>query len=471
MALAKKFQKTGTNGSPSDEVAPQPEATSQQESSPAMEATPTPEPEAPKPKAAPKQEAKKVAPAKAPSNALSAMKSMVLKTTGEKALAENRAPLAVAPSGSICIDDLIGGTLSADKSGPKCPGYPRRHITEIYGAESSGKTTAALQAIAEIQKQGGTAVFLDFEHALDHQYARRVGVEFDENRLALYQPDTMEKGWQIIHIAIAAGVDLVVVDSVAAMVPDNELNKKKAGDAPKIGAVAASMAQNLPKVCNWLSSPKYTRNPKGTALVFLNQIRASISTGGGGGQGTSENTSGGYALKFFSYLRIKFTRIRTERLPGKKKDAMTGKEVTLPYGNLTQVKLVKSKVDGKQGFTTEIFIRFNYGIDDFYSLIEAGVASRIISKSGAFYDYDGQRYQGRDKFRKYLMDNPKVFSELRIKILKFVRDEDRIDDAPDDAEDELVLFEGDSEETAGGGISVEDVTSEDLEIPAEGAAE
>lgn len=430
-------------------------------------ATPDPKPEAPKLRKA--EPLKKAAPvAKAPSNTLAAVRNMVLKSTGEKSLSEHKGPIPAAPSGSTCIDDLIGGALAADKSGPKCPGYPRRHITEIFGAESSGKTTAALQAIAEVQKQGGTAMFLDYEHALDHQYARRIGVNFDEDKLALYQPDTMEKGWQMMHIGIAGGVDLIVVDSVAAMVPDTELNKKKAGEAPKIGAVAASMASNLPKVCNWLSTPKYQRNPQGTALIFLNQIRATISTGGGGGQGTNENTAGGYALKFFSYLRVKFTRIRTERLPGKKKDALTGRDVTLPYGNLTQVKLVKSKVDGKQGFTTEIFIRFNHGIDDHYSLIEAGVSTKVVTKSGAYYDYEGHRYQGRDKLRRYLMDNPKAFADLRIKILARVRDdalgtEEELTDADDQ---DIILFEGGEDDTDGTVITPEEVTADDLEAAA-----
>jgi recombination protein RecA len=470
MALAKKLQKTG-GPAPSSETKDTPPVTD----------TTTPEPSAPppEPKVKAKVEVKKVVPgakpvAKAPSNALTAIKSFVLKATGEKTLTENKGPIAAAPSGSTCINDLIGGTLAADKSGPKCPGYPRRHITEIYGAESSGKTTAALQAIAEIQKQGGVAVFLDFEHALDHQYARRIGVSFDEDKLALYQPDTLEKGWQIIHASIAGGADLVVVDSVAAMVPDAELNKKKAGEAPKIGAVAASMAQNLPKVCNWLSTPKYTRNPLGTALIFLNQIRATISTGGGGGKGTSENTAGGYALKFFSYLRIKFTRIRTECLPGKKKDPLTGREVTRPYGNLTQVKLVKSKVDGKQGFTTEIFIRFNHGIDDHYSLIEAGVATKVVGKSGAFYTYEGQKYQGRDRLRRHLMDNPKAFADLRIKILARVRDDAAgidEDEAETASDDELILFDGGADDSGDTLIAPEEVTIEDLEAATEESSE
>lgn len=340
----------------------------------------------------------------------------VFKMTELKTIPEDLRPIPCVPSGSICIDDLIGGTPAADNSGPKCPGYPRRKITEIYGAESSGKTTAALQSIAEVQKQGGLAAFLDFEHALDIQYAKRIGVSFEEDKLVRLEPTTMEEGWKAIYALIIAGVDLIVVDSVAAMVPETELNKKKPGEAPKIGAVAASMAQTLPKVCIWLKDPKYSpNNPEGTALVFLNQIRAAI-----GGNGTSENTSGGYALKFFSSLRIKFTKIRSE---GKKrKDPMTGAEKFFSFGNHTQVKLIKSKIDGKQGHASDIFIRFNYGIDNYYSLIEAAAANKLVRKSGAFFEYEGQKFQGRDKFKELLVAKPAMFNDLRSKLLKAVRD-------------------------------------------------
>lgn len=291
--------------------------------------------------------------------------------------------------------------------------------------ESSGKTTAALQAIAEVQKQGGIAMFLDFEHALDDGYAKKIGVSFAEDKLLRYQPDTIEQGWKMIYIGIKAGVDLIVVDSVAAMVPAAELTNKKPGDAAKIGAVAASMAQMLPKVGTWLHSP--SPNPKGTALIFLNQVRAVI-----GGQGTGENTSGGHALKFFSYVRIKFTRIKSEFL--KKKDRLTGREVSIPYGNLTRVKLVKCKVDGKQGYTTDIFIRFNYGIDDYYSMIESAVFHKIVKKDGSKYTFGGQAFIGRDKFRTFLTGNPSLFEQLRQNVLKAARSEEDAKD--EDLEDE-----------------------------------
>jgi recombination protein RecA len=373
-----------------------------------------------------------------PSKALASMRTFLGKK-GIKPLALNLGPIPAIPSGSVCIDDLIGGTLAADKSGPKCAGYPRKRITEIYGQESSGKTTAAIQAAAAVQAQGGTVCFVDFEHALDHAYATKVGMSFDEDKLLLYQPEDMEEGWVLIQTAIAAGVDLIIVDSVAAMVPRSE-KEKKIGDVAKIGVVAANMSRMLPQVCGWLDSPKFlVHNPKGTALLLLNQVRASISTGGGGAP-AEDNTTGGKALKFYCYLRLKFTRIKTERLASKHKDAMTGKEVSLPYGNLTQVKLVKSKVDGKQGYTTEIFIRFNYGIDDYYSLIEAAVSVGVIKKRGAFYEFSGSAYQGRDKLRKHLMSNKAEFQELRTKVLAAVH-ADALAEEPEPEDEENIFLE------------------------------
>ncbi len=390
--------------------------------------------EAPVPKAA-KAKAAQAAPSAAAAEAqrlkvVQAAKNAILKSTEKKPIAEDLSPKQAVRSGSSCIDDLIGGTLSLDGTGPKCLGYPRRQITEIYGLESSGKTTAALQAIAEVQKQGGIAMFLDFEHALDDGYAKKIGVSFDEDKLMRYQPDTIEQGWKMMYVGIKAGVDLIVVDSVAAMVPAAELTNKKPGDAAKIGAVAASMAQMLPKVGTWLHSP--SPNPKGTALIFLNQVRAVI-----GGQGTSENTSGGHALKFFSYVRIKFTRIKSEFV--KKKDRLSGREVNIPYGNLTRVKLVKCKVDGKQGFTTDIFIRFNYGIDDYYSMIESAVYHKIVKKDGSSYSFGGQKFVGRDKFRTFLTGNPTLFEQLRASVLKAARSDEEAKDEDFADEDTLLM--------------------------------
>lgn len=403
------------------------------------------------------------------SNPLALIRAAAMKGINIKPVEENRTSIPSLSSGSVTIDDLIGGSLADDGKAPKCPGYPRRRITEIFGAESSGKTTAAIQAIASTQKSGGTAMFIDFEQALDQAYARRVGMSFHQDKLLFYQPETMEEGWKLIQLGIAGGVDLIVVDSVAAMVTEAELNKKP-GDAPQIGVVARAMSNMLPKVCIWLNRAEYNRNVNGgTALILLNQVRANVNTGGyGGGGGDTDSSTGGKALKFYAYLRIKFTRIKTEKLPAKRKDGFTGKEVTVPYGNLTQVKLVKSKVDAKQGFTSEIFIRFNYGIDNYFSLIEAAVANKIIQKSGAFYKFNNQQFQGRDKLRKHLMDNPSMFDTLRATVLKVVRAEDREEDVELEDEDELLSLTRDDEEEEDFGVaSEEEVVIEDASEEAE----
>ncbi len=378
--------------------------------------------------------------------AMQALRAIVKKKTGEDAISEDISAMACISSGSSCINDLIGGSLAADGSGPKCPGYPRKHITEIYGGESSGKTTAALQAVAECQKAGGRAMYLDFEHALDHAYAKKIGVSFDPDKLALFSPVCMEDGFKMISFGIQLGVDLIVIDSVAAMIPKSEYSRDL-GEGAKIGIVANIMSQQIPKVKAWLSKPKtseegsqgYT-NPLGTALVLINQTRSSISTGGwGGGHGGSEeNTPGGKALKFYYHVRLKFSRVKSEII--KRKDPISGKDRNFPYGSHTSVKLVKSKIDGKQGYTTDIFIRYNQGIDDYYSMIEAAANYKLVTKAGASsYTYDGTTYRGREKFRSYLVANPKVFEELRSKVLSAVRAGEKViqDDELSD-EDELL---------------------------------
>lgn len=280
-------------------------------------------------------------------------------------------------------------------------------------------------------------MFLDYEHALDQVYARKVGVSFDEDKLVIFAPTTLENGFKLIKMGLALGVDLIVVDSVAAMVPKSEFEDKKIEDNARIGIVAQKFSQTLPKLNAWLAEGKgqrnektgkftpFSTNPQGTAILLLNQIRSNISTGGWGGGGSSDNTPGGKALKFYTYVRLKFTRTGSEHV--KKKDPFTGTVRYYDYGNKTRVKLVKSKVDGKQGFTTDIFIRFNYGIDDYYSLIEAAVSHKIVQKGGGGqYKFGDQTFKGRENLRKFLVGNDKVFGELRDKVLASVRagDED-----------------------------------------------
>jgi len=378
-------------------------------------------------KAATKKAPAKKAPAKKKTTKKTAAKSLraqhaasvakvIYAKLKHKPVAQNFSTNPHVPSGSSLVDDLIGGSPAQDGKGPVCPGYPRRRITEVYGPESSGKTTLALQAIVSVQKSGGWAMFIDFEHALHHGYAKAIGVNFKQDQLLLYAPNTFEEGIRMLYMGILGGCDLIVVDSVAAMVPEAEL-KKPPGAPAKIGALAAEMANKLPKICGWLAK-KNPKCPEGTAVIFINQIRAAISTGGGG-RGGSENTSGGKALKFFAYLRLRLVRLRSDSI--ERTNKFTGKKQKFAYGNHTQVKVVKSKIDAKQGHTTDIFIRYGKGIDDYLSILEAAVANKIIERSGAYYHLEGERFQGRERIRSFLEGSPKVFAKIRNMVLKVVQ--------------------------------------------------
>jgi len=355
----------------------------------------------------------------------------ILKSTKKRPVEKHKGALPSVPSGSFVIDDLIGGGLASDGK-PVCPGYPRRRVTEIFGAESSGKTTAALEAIAEVQKRGEVAMFLDFEHALHHEYAEKVGVKFDNKTLMVIEPDNLEEGIKMIYIGIMTGVSLIVVDSVASMVTKDEM-EKNIDKASMIGDRARAFAKFLPRIVVWLTK-EISENPQGTALVFINQTRALIgNTGYGGGE---DNTTGGKALKFFAYLRLRFTRIRSD--VWKKKDRITGKEKSYPYGNHTQVKIIKSKIDGKQGYTADIFIRFGLGIDDLHSLIEGGINNKLISKNGPSLGLNGQTYRGKEALRTFLSKDEKTTQELRKKLLEALKVE--IAPPDEDVDDEDIMM-------------------------------
>jgi recombination protein RecA len=333
------------------------------------------------------------------------------------------------PSGSMVVDNLIGGSKAQDGKGQVCPGYPRRKITEIYGPESSGKTTLALKAVVEVQKAGGTVLYLDFEHSLHHGYAKQIGVKFDDSFI-LVGPPSLEDGLKAMYIAMCTGVDLVIIDSVAAMVPKAEF-EKKFDDAYKVGAVAKKLSENLPKFAMWLMrfptengkpDGKKRKDHLGTTFILLNQERAVISTGGKG-QGPQKNSTGGAGLKFYAYVRLRLSRISSEVV--ERKDPQTGKKKKFQYGNITEVKVVKAKADAKQGHSGNIFIRYGIGVDDVYSIIESGAAQGVIIKDGAWFSYNGERYQGREKLRTFLMANPKLLAEVREKVIQSI-----MNDAP-----------------------------------------
>lgn len=330
-------------------------------------------------------------------------------------------------SGSFAIDDLIGGTQINGKS--KCPGFPRQHISEVFGNEGSGKSTLAWQAVAEAQKAGGWAMWLDYEHAIDWPYVKALGVSLDENKLQIQQPDTLEEGMAMAKFAIFAGADIVVIDSAAAMIPQSEIGKEES-DAQGVGAQARAFSRLIPHMVAQLRNPKFLENnPQGTAVVLLNQVRSAIQTNSRAPQDT--NTSGGKALRFYAHLRLMLTRIRGESV--KVKSKLTGKEVTKPFGNHTQVKVIKNRLDAKAGHTCDIFIRFGQGIDEAFSLIEAGVTNRLIKKEGAWYTYKGVRKQGRDWLRQMFLTNRAEFDSLRFEVLKMIHSDIEVDEVDEEA--------------------------------------
>ncbi|MBN2176174.1 MAG: recombinase RecA [Demequinaceae bacterium] len=288
-------------------------------------------------------------------------------------------PVAVIPTGSLSLDLALG-----------IGGLPRGRVVEIYGPESSGKTTLALHAVANAQKAGGVAAFIDAEHALDPEYARKLGVKVDE--LIISQPDTGEQALEITDILIrSGGVDIVVIDSVAALVPKAEIEGEM-GDS-HVGLQARLMSQALRKITGGLST-------SGTTAVFINQLREKI----GVFFGSPETTTGGKALKFYASVRLDIRRIETL------------KEGTDAVGNRTRVKVVKNKMAPpfKQA---EFDILYGVGISREGDVIDLGVEHGFVRKSGSWYTYEGDQLgQGKENARTFLKDNPNLCDEIEGKI-------------------------------------------------------
>jgi recombination protein RecA len=292
---------------------------------------------------------------------------------------ESRAPIEVIPTGSIALDVALG-----------IGGLPRGRVVEVYGPESSGKTSLALHAVANAQKAGGIAAFIDAEHALDPEYAKALGVDTDA--LLVSQPDTGEQALEIADMLIRSGaLDILVVDSVAALVPRAEIEGEM-GDS-HVGLQARLMSQALRKIAGAL-------NNSGTTAIFINQLREKI----GVMFGSPETTTGGKALKFYASVRLDIRRIETLKNGG---DAV---------GNRTRVKVVKNKMAPpfKQA---EFDILYGEGVSREGSIIDMGVEQGILRKSGAWYTYEGDQLgQGKENARKFLRDNPDVANEVEKRI-------------------------------------------------------
>lgn len=287
--------------------------------------------------------------------------------------------ISTVPSGSLALDVALG-----------VGGYPRGRIIEVYGPESSGKTTVALHAIAEVQKQGGTAAFIDAEHALDPAYAKKLGVNIDE--LLLSQPDTGEQGLEIADALVSSGaVDIIVIDSVAALVPRAEIDGEM-GDT-HVGLQARLMSQALRKLSGTINKTK-------TIAIFINQIREKV----GVMFGNPETTPGGRALKFYATVRLEVRR--SEQLK-------QGSDIV---GNRTKIKVVKNKV-APPFKVAEIDIMYGEGISQEGELLDMAVNVDLVDKSGAWYSYNGERIgQGRENVKNYMKDHPEMVSELLVKV-------------------------------------------------------
>ncbi|CAM4335264.1 recombinase RecA [Paenibacillus phoenicis] len=285
----------------------------------------------------------------------------------------------IVPSGSIALDIALG-----------TGGLPRGRIIEVYGPESSGKTTVALHAIAEVQKIGGQAAFIDAEHALDPSYASKLGVNIDE--LLLSQPDTGEQALEIAEALVRSGaVDIIVIDSVAALVPKAEIEGEM-GDS-HVGLQARLMSQALRKLSGAISKSK-------TIAIFINQLREKV----GVMFGNPETTPGGRALKFYSTIRLDVRRVETIKM---------GNDMV---GNRTRIKVVKNKVAPpfKQA---EIDIMYGEGISKEGSIIDLGTELDIVDKSGAWYSYAGERLgQGRENAKQFLKEHPEIANAIEQKI-------------------------------------------------------
>ena len=317
---------------------------------------------------------------------------------------EGRAPIEVIPTGSIALDVALG-----------IGGLPRGRIIEVYGPESSGKTTVALHAIASVQASGGLAAFIDAEHALDPDYAQALGVDLDN--LYVSQPDTGEQALEIADTLVRSGaIDLVVVDSVAALVPRAEIEGEM-GDS-HVGLQARLMSQALRKMAGALSSTH-------TSAIFINQLREKI----GVMFGSPETTTGGKALKFYSSVRLDVRRIETL------------KGGTEAVGNRTRVKVVKNKV-APPFKLAEFDILYGEGISREGSLIDLGVDAGLVKKSGAWYTYEGDQLgQGKENARVFLKDNPDLANELEKRIKETMGIGAQVDMPADDREEAAEVVE------------------------------
>ena len=311
------------------------------------------------------------------------------------------------PTGSIIVDWLIGGQPN-DFGVPPCPGLPKGRLVNLYGMESSGKTTLALTTAATTIQNGGRVCFIDWEHAIDLRYAASLGVPQDEEKFFLVQPTDLETGMGIAYVMAKGGIDLIIIDSVGAGVPKKlmEQSISEIGEVGRVGIMAQKWGAFLPKLKEAIAK-------SGSSVIGISQMRDKIDTGGGRPSygGPQKQAQGGNAWKFYSELRMMLVRVKQEK--GKLYSALENKWIEGVVGNVIKAKIDKCKVAPTQGATAEFFIRYGEGIDDVRSIIEVAVAHGVIKKAGAWYTLqDGTRANGAEALRKMIISAPGAWEAL-----------------------------------------------------------
>ena len=338
-------------------------------------------------------------------------------------------------TGSVVLDYLIGG-YKTESGHKRCPGVPKGRITEIFGPEGSGKTTVAIHASIECQRDGGEVAYLDYENAFSPEYAENLGLDLSDG-FSLIQPRHWEEGAEIIRAMCDAGVDLIVVDSVAAMKPKVDI-EGDISDSGQIGHIARLQSSFLPKIVRKL-------NESNTALIYVNQLRARIKTSRYD-HGPDEQTSGGKALRYYCSLRMKLKRARREFT--QVENELTGDSHKQEVSNIVRAKNIKNKVSKHQGHTAEFVIRFGEGIDNIRSVIDIATSRGVIDQGGAWYTFetaDGEEHkeQGKENLRDYFIENKQDFNRIVQAVSKF--SQGASEGIKVDSDDDIIVEEDDSD--------------------------
>lgn len=324
----------------------------------------------------------------------------------------------VVSTGSIMADYIIGGNKTSTGD-PQCPGFPRGKITEIFGPQGSGKTTLALHACAQAQRDGGSAVFIGFENAISLDWASKIGVDLeDDDKWHLWQPTTLEEGFELIDAYLQADADIIVVDSIPAMTPEAELE----GDISDINQGGTALkARVMSKLVQ-----KILDENDNTAMIFINQVRADLNMSGYG-PSSSETTPGGKAMKFYTSLRLRLEEKST------KKDTvtneLTGETAKEPVETETELKVIKTKVSGHRYKKGRFWIRFNQGIDNIRTVIKMAEANDLVDQRGSWFYYatpngDEEKVQGRESLRSKIVEDEQLRKWLVEEVVETDEDEE-----------------------------------------------